>query len=262
MSRRIVSQIELDMFPFLSVLCAVIGILMLFMLIVISTRVMALQPEPPAGPGPAAEPPPPQLAGVSEERHRQLQTQVEHLGRQLVTTQEKLHALREARAQLLDLIAAKRDEIELGAVQLGGRQDGAHLGRPEEVNVVPDTSRQVNKHPIRVEITEEGYTVHPQKQFYPREQLGQPGSPLVAFLKDVDEERDKRYLLLLVHPNGAKSYQQFRKHLLENFNKTVTKKKEIVPGIEMTMTITLSRIDVGVEPFSNDWLLVPDAAAD
>ena len=256
MTRRRISEIETSMFPFLSVLCVVIGILMLFMIVVISTRVIGaeesivVQPPDPKPPGPDEGEDDDDGPGVPEDQYQALNDEIQRLTEDLAHQQKQYRELQELREQLETLIALKRDEIELGIVV---DREPRGLGLPEKVKVVPDANHKVVKKPILVEVKAEGFVVHPEKTEYAAEELQRKDSPLQQFIRDVDQTRRKRYLLLLIHPNGVASYESLRKYLLENHNETV--KQDIVPGL-VWREITKSRIDLGYEPFSRDWLLI------
>ena len=103
----------------------------------------------------------------------------------------------------------------------------------------------VTKTPIAVEINAEGFVVHPEKRQYPLEDLKDKRSPLQEFLQGVDRAREKQYLLLLIHPNGIGAYVQLNTHLVETY-----------PSEDPREKGELSRIDIGVEPFSQDWTLI------
>lgn len=255
MTRRRSADIELSMFPFLSVLCVVIGILMLFMIVIISTRVIGAEQ--------SAEllPPPPTVQsaldesdsegpGVPEEQYQQKNDEIQRLARQLLSQQKQCQELHQLRAQLETLIALKKDEIELGQTDPRGARTGRGIGLPEKVKVIPDAKVRVLKEPILVEVNAEGFLVHPQKTEYRVEELQQRNSPLQKFISGVDQQRRKQYLLLLIHPNGIVTYETLRKHLLENHNETVTMGR---------YRVTKSRIDLGYEPFSRNWQLIIEA---
>jgi len=123
---------------------------------------------------------------------------------------------------------------------------------------VPDPTRKVSKKPIVVEVKAEGFVVHPdrpihpEKTEYPLKELDLTNSPLQGFIKRVDGARQKTYLLLLLHSNGIGSYRKLRKYLLDNHNETVKPLGVLGPGV------IKSRIDLGYEPFSREWLLLTE----
>ena len=125
------SEIHFDMFPFLSVLCAVIGILMLFLLGIISSGVLWATESSAYGLLPVTAGPPPSSAkaGLSEEQHDALRQQIIALRQRLADRHARLRELKIARRQLLDVISAKNDLLELGAVAKEGRREGTRLAR-------------------------------------------------------------------------------------------------------------------------------------
>lgn len=261
MTRRRPSEIELSMFPFLSVLCVVIGILMLFMIVIIGTRVIGAEAEELVvyrmprdfGLDDASED---QAPGIPEEQHRALSDTIRRLTTHLIHQQKLYGVLRQQHAQLEDLIEIKRDEL----AQIEGFDPAAPvvhgpIGEQEKVKVVPDRRRKVLKKAILVEVTAEGYVVHPEETKYATEELDQNDSPLQRFIKNVDGRRDKQYLLLLLHPSGVKAYEKLDEYLKKTYKKTV--KFDIIPGL-VWKEVEVSRIDLGVEPFSPYWRLIAE----
>src|SRR5690242_14783413 len=98
MPRR-VSRIDINMFPFLSVLCSIIGVLMLFILMILGNRVIGSdQPEPVAAPQGEG-----QQGGVSDEELKQLQIEIARLVRELEQSQQQLQEVVSARKELREL---------------------------------------------------------------------------------------------------------------------------------------------------------------
>lgn len=172
--------------------------------------------------------------------------QIERLAAELAQRQKERDELVKLETELIDLIVAKEDEIQLVPLAGSDRSTGARLGEKERVSVVPDPTRRVPKQPRLIEVRAEGIVVHPEKTEYPLEQLEQKNSGLAKFLVEADEARNRQYLLLLIHPNGAAAYTKLRLHLLHNYNEVVQQ-----GGHRFRKT----RIDLGVEPFSQEWLL-------
>ena len=112
MSRRVGANPEVNMFPFLSVLCSIIGVLMLFMLMIIASRVVGQQtPAPALGPPPPPPPPVEQLEpGVSEEDYARLDEQIRRQAALLNERVNELQNLKRTVEQLEDLIETKEDE--------------------------------------------------------------------------------------------------------------------------------------------------------
>jgi hypothetical protein len=245
MSCRRRSEIEFSMFPFLSVLCAVIGILMLLLIAVMSTRVIATDAS--MWPGGTEEALELQTPGISEEQYEALTGEVEQLGRRLAECDARRRQLAQLRARLDGLIAGKEDLAQLGPA--GMRREGTRLGMPEAVRVVPDPTRTVSKTPILVEVDAFGYTVYPGRTKYAGDELDRGDSPLRRFLDQVDAARQRQYLVLLLHPSGVASYDRLRQFLHGQYG------EDVRVGGKLQRK---SRIDLGVEPFSDRWLLEPD----
>jgi hypothetical protein len=260
MPRRRTAAIEPSMFPFLSVLCVVIGILMLLMIVVISTRVIGSEAVQSAAVSARSDRYDRERQGPSipDDRHQALSDEIQRLAEDLIRHQEQYRELRRLHAQLETLIEIKRDELSrIAGGGPSGSRTGRALGLPEKVKVVPDTKRKVLKRPLLVEVKAEGYVVHadetwdahPATREYAVEELRQENSPLRKLIERVDGVCEKRYLLLLLHPNGVASYKKLRGYLDANFRG----KRTVGKGF-----IVRSRIDIGVEPFSPDWLLMTE----
>jgi hypothetical protein len=257
MARRSASPVEMTMFPFLSVLCATIGVLMLFLIAVIVTRTFGAAKPLPVGPGAVEpKPPEPEVAAVEDAEYRRLSARIHDLAQRLGQRLDQRDQLQRSVVELQNLLASKEDAIELPPAS-GGENGGRVVHGPlaSKTPVFPelDTTVRINKEPICVEVQAEGFVVHPEKKKYSVADLDRQGSPFVRFLQKVDETGNRKYLLLLIHPNGAATYTKLRKYLLKNMNKTI--RKDVIPGFSW-LEITISRIDLGVEPFSLDWLLI------
>jgi hypothetical protein len=241
------SSVDIDMFAFLSVLCSMIGVLMLFMLMIISTRVLAAdeqpQPAPALAPPPLPDEPPKLEAGISEQEFQSYSRQVQQLAATLAERQRELHSLKRLVIELEDLIASKEDEA-LAKITGGGMLSGMQLEKPDEVDMVRVHDSAVTKRPIFVEVKAEGYVVHPAGRLYPVEQLDEQGSALQQFLAAAHKAAAKEYLLFLIHPNGVHAYDKIFQYLLKTYPHRDKEKAEF------------SSIDIGAEPFSRSWLLV------
>jgi hypothetical protein len=236
MSRRPPAKIDVSLFPFLSVLCTMIGVMMLLLLSVVGSRVL----EAAAGPPSADEVR--RQAAIGKERFEQLRGQIDQLETQLAAQRQARDELLALHSQLIDLLAAKEDQRRLKPAPDEPRRRGTRLAEKRPVRIVPDAERKVTKKPRFVEVGAAGLLAHPEKLAFAIEQLQEPGSPLLTFLEQLSLRRDTEYLLLLVHPNGAKNYQILRGHL----DSTLGRKRH--------------RFEIGVEPFAEEWLLAdPDA---
>jgi hypothetical protein len=261
--RRRNTKIDVTMFPFLSVLCGLIGVLVLFLVNVLTTRVMEAQ-----DPGPPPPPPVKQHGtvdgeeGLDSEQYEQLQRQIDDLGNLLaVRVQERADVGR----RLLELeasLAEVGDQFSLKPATV--RPTPVNLDEPEAVNFVPDTrGREVKQRPVYVEINSDGYLVRPGKKIFPVIEMRKSGAQekyhavpeLQKILKSVDDRRDTQYLLVLVHPNGTGAYKPLRRYLLQEF----PKETKIPQGNGQILVITTTRIGIGVEPFSRDWEFIAES---
>jgi hypothetical protein len=259
------SGVRFDSFPFLNVMIGMIVILLLFMLMIVTTRAVSREKTPDLPPVPVADVPPPDAgtdanpdaAGpgdLSEEEFRDLQTQIQKLEAAVAEQRGKLEDLLGTKNEIENLLLAKQDEINLAALSGDGRIGGYIVGEPIPTVMIPDASVSVSKRPQLVEVDAERYTFHAESgpQAHPVGDL-KSGTALDQAIQRVDRNRGSEYLLLLVHPNGAEAYETFRKYLLNNYSMT-TRKPSPIPGIQYV--ITKSRIDLGVEPFAQEWLLI------
>ncbi len=256
MSRRQPAGLEVSTFPFLSILFAVIGVLTLFLAGIVITRAI-----------PGDEPPPPRPSvvpgGGGGEVHEPClpkdecvacKAQVDALAKQLLQHTAEYNRLAKLKTEVEAYIQAKEDEV---AGIVGGDRvvQGEPLTYIHGVHMIPDQGGDstFRKKAVLVEVKAEGFVVHPEKRLYAVADLDRTGSPMATFLAQIDRKRASQYLLLLVHPNGVATYEKLRKYLLKNFNETI--REDIIPG-RSWLEITKSRIDLGVEPFSDDWLLI------
>jgi hypothetical protein len=264
MSRRQASGLEVSTFPFLSILFALIGVLTLFLAGIVITRAIPDDKPPPPDPkellaeigahGRDGTPSEVNEPRVAETEYRAYKEQIDALTKQLVHYTVQHERLAKLKVEAEAFIQGKEDEIAM-ATTGGGR---VVLGKPltgkTGVQMVPDHEGTTTflKEPIAVEVKAEGFVVHPDKKTYAVADLDQAGSPMATFLTQVDRQRNGKYLLLLIRPNGVTTYEKLRKYLLKNLNETI--RKDVIPGV-MWREITKSRIDLGVEPFSDEWLL-------
>ena len=259
MSRRQPAGLEVSTFPFLSILFALIGVLTLFLAGIVITRAMP-DDKPPLPVAPSL----PVDHGhggdkvreicVAKTEYRAYKEQIDALTKQLVRHTAQYERLAKLKVEAEAFIQAKEDEVAMAASSGGRVVIGKPITGKRGVQMVPDHEGTTKflKEPIAVEITAEGFVVHPEKKPYAVADLDQARSPMATFLAQVDRQRDSKYLLLLIRPNGVTTYETLRKYLLKNLNETV--RKDIIPGMTW-MEITKPRIDLGVEPFSEEWLL-------
>lgn len=100
---------------------------------------------------------------------------------------------------------------------------------PQEAIVVAKTEEDSkgankNKTPIYIECREDGFVLHPSKEFAPRADLYDEKSPLRKLVSTLKSQKEEKYLIVILRPDG-----------LEMFNKI----RELV---------TKEEIDIGYEP--------------
>ena len=110
-TRRRATEIEVSMFPFLSVLCAVIGILMLFMIVIISARVMEAGLVRQDGGHDPTRLTDLQQAGIDEEHYQAIQERLQQLNVRLQQRRQKYRELHAAHLQLVDLIGSSPEFV-------------------------------------------------------------------------------------------------------------------------------------------------------
>jgi len=232
------------MFPFLSVLCAVIGILMLFLIVIISTRVWDLSHGPQGSREPQPDAPPPEGTLIEEATFKSLNEHLRRVNEMLASRRRECVDL-EKQLELLDgQIESLKDEQSKDNALRG--EKGRVPGAPKQVCVIPEKGFEVTRRPVFVEVSAEGFLVHPQKTRYPATEVGRPDSALENFLRQMDQRRREQYLLLLIHPNGTAPFRKLSQHLV----------KEYPDELAQIQGTNWSRIAIGVEPFSQDWLLI------
>jgi len=261
MGRRAGAKLDTDMFPFLSVLCSIIGVLMLFLLLIIATRVVATEQPPVVAliPPPPPPPPPPVKiqAGLNEQEYDRLKRRIAELNGVLAERQQELADFRSTVIQAEDMIASKEDEV-LRPKAGTGKVIGVELASAIPVDVVLQTSpgAKITKKPLFIEVKAEGYIAHdgrtPSGRFFRASELESKTSPFAGFLADMDRRTAKEYLVLLLHPNGIPALEAMKKYLRETFPHRDPRLK--AEGY--------SRIDTGVEPFSPGWLLIRPKTAE
>jgi hypothetical protein len=233
------SEVEMNLFPFMSVLIALMGVMVFFLIAIVSTRAIGDA----ASDGSLSRD-----ATIPARQHAEVVGQIGRLTALVSQRQQQCRQLREECEQLREDIATRRNELEMGSAPGAGRTEGVVLGEPEGVNMVPDPKgRPVTKAPVFVEIQTEKFLVHREKAEYPAEQLADANSDLRKFLDSVDRACDKEYLILLVHPGGIPAHDRLRACLVKDYGKTVPFEGQPTPT---------TRIDVGVEPFSPYWSFI------
>jgi hypothetical protein len=232
MSRRS-NALKLTLFPFLSVLFGLIAVLMLFMIMTLSTRVVAdaEQMRRLSAHTPLDE-------GLDPETFDQLQRRFEQLRQQLAQRRNERAELMRKQQELLDLLEAKKNELLVAVPVDPLGHTGVVLGAPAPINMVPAQGLTINEQPIFVEVSSAGYVVHPQRKTFGAivivDGTYEVSSDLASFLADVDRRKATHYLVFLVHPNGAAAFHGIFGHLVQHY----------------------AEVKVGWEPFSRDWILL------
>jgi hypothetical protein len=233
------AKIELTLFPFLSVLAGLIAVLMLFMIVILSTRVIgdddvkAQAPVPKIEVGREGE-----EDGIDAEDYKRLERRIEDLTNKLDDRLREQEELDTKISQLDELVTAKKWELATSAQ--GGRRKGVALGQPTPVNVIPSKDRPTNKTAILIEVQAASYIVHPEKTSYSvirrrtEGELEPPSPDLLKYLVDLNRKGKTSYPVLLVHPNGAEAFVNLREYLKKN-----------------------TQLDMGWEPYAREWLLQP-----
>ena len=222
--RRRTSEIEISMFPFLSVLCAVIGILMLMIIVIIGTRVIQAQPaQGSAGDGKdqhkdAGQP------GFDERQRGDFQLRIQELEGRLDRRRAEYQQIALMHARLQELLETK----ELEGL-LSNRRLGTSLDKKDLVHVVPDTRVKFDLKPICIEVRAATFVVHPEKRPYALEQLEESDSPLQQYLKTVFRKRDSEYLVFLVRPGGVRAFDAMRTYLNKTYRDAIHKGLEPIP---------------------------------
>lgn len=243
-------KVELNLFPFLSILCGLIAILMLFMIVILSTRVIedtaqakvSLPPPPPPSRenGRQTEGDKDEVSdGIPLEEYQRIEAEIDRLAGVLAQRRNEQVELARQRDRLRDLIEAKKIE-QLAVTKLKKRINWGAPGEPTPVDIVPAKDGPASgKVPVFIECKAEGYLVHPGETTYApfrheKRDGSDPGLPdpaFLSFLQEVDRENARKYLVLLVHPNGVQAFWD-AKHLLER---------------------QFANLSKGYEPFAKQW---------
>ena len=148
--KRRQNSITVNVFPFLSVLCCLIGVLILLMLILLGTRVVDIQSTPMVSLISQRG------AGVSDEEYALLQAQLDELARRLGQRDEQLAKLLDRRDELQALLALSQREKNLTSVN--GMVDGVQLVDHPVCELIPDRREgQTLKRPNFIEVDLDGF---------------------------------------------------------------------------------------------------------
>ena len=67
-----------------------------------------------------------------------------------------------------------------------------------------------NKTPLYIEAREDGFILHPSKDFAPRADLYDEQSPLRKTIANLKANKDKQYLILILRPDGLEMFEKAR----------------------------------------------------
>jgi len=235
------------MFPFLSVLCTVIGVLMLFLLLTMSARITEESQRPlpdnsSAGGGPSEAP-------FTEDELKRLRSELAALSAQLSAEHAKLDKLQQQKEELRELLAFKQESR--GRTSGDGLFVGVELSSEVSVLMKPADNIRTMKRPRFIEVGLSDCFVYPEQTRFSVNEL--PGeerpltvndpstTPLERFFAAADRRRDREYLVFLVRAGGCEAFSRVRNYLIRRYPHPRTR--------------ALSRIDMGWEPFAPEWLL-------
>ena len=105
----------------------------------------------------------------------------------------------------------------------------------QEVTIVAQTEGEnganQSKNPRYIECRHNGVILYPGEEFVPQEKLNDPNSAMTKLIAQVQENRDREYLIVAIRSNGIDTFNLVR---------------NLVQGAE---------IDIGYEPIDATWQL-------
>ena len=86
---------------------------------------------------------------------------------------------------------------------------------PQEAVVVAKTEDEgkganKNKTPVYIECREDGFILHPGKEFAPRADLYDENSPLRKTIDRLKANKDREYLIVILRPDGLEMFDKLR----------------------------------------------------
>lgn len=86
---------------------------------------------------------------------------------------------------------------------------------PQEAVVVAKVDENArganrNKTPLYIEAREDGFVLHPSKEFAPRADLYDEQSPLRKTVANLKANKDEQYLILILRPDGLEMFEKIR----------------------------------------------------
>lgn len=91
---------------------------------------------------------------------------------------------------------------------------------PQEAVIVAKTDEDSqglnkNKSPVYLEAREDGFILHPSKQFAPRADLYDKKSPLRRTIANLEANKEQQYLILILRPDGLEMFNKARELVQE-----------------------------------------------
>ena len=242
-------KVEVTMFPFLSVLCSVIGVLVLFIVLILSTRVVvedqryrrtdAYERVPSPGRPDVVQ------QGIDPTSYAALEAELLTLSQHLAQRNTEREALVRKLASLEDLLEFKRTEL-LVQITAPPRREFNEREKVAMLAMVPNDEFDVKLKPILIEVSASGYTIQPAGTSFGPIERGEPNQrgpnwiiepALKSFLQGVNARRRREYLVFLVHPNGVSTFQTIRNYVTDRHKD----------------------VRIGWEPFSRQWVVANKA---
>lgn len=88
---------------------------------------------------------------------------------------------------------------------------------PQEAVVVAKTdgenrgaNNKKNKTPVYIECRQDGFVLHPNKQFAPRADIYDEKSPLRKLIASLKTNKEKQYLIVILRPDGLEMFDKIR----------------------------------------------------
>lgn len=88
---------------------------------------------------------------------------------------------------------------------------------PQEAVIVAKTdgdkkaaNNTKNKAPVYIECRQDGFILHPSKQFAPRADIYDEKSPLRKMIANLKTNKEKQYLIVILRPDGLEMFDKIR----------------------------------------------------
>ncbi|MBE9223466.1 hypothetical protein IQ215_12235 [Cyanobacterium stanieri LEGE 03274] len=81
-----------------------------------------------------------------------------------------------------------------------------------EVTIIGQTEEGQNtsKTPRYIECRQDGIILHPEETFIPRNQISRSNSPLLTLIREVENNRDSEYIIVILRPTGLETFYEVR----------------------------------------------------